>query len=69
VTARSLIGTFAGFKQARLSVHQASDRHEHFVARELRQDRKSSQPTLNYRQAGGRVIHSLAEDDRRLGEH
>jgi hypothetical protein len=24
---------------------------------------------LNYRQAGGRVIHSLAEDDRRLGEH
>jgi hypothetical protein len=39
------------------------------LSRELRQDRKSSQPTLNYRQAGGRVIHSLAEDDRRLGEH
>ena len=42
VTVRSLMGTFAGFKHARLSIHQATR-----MSTVLRQDRRSPQPALN----------------------
>ena len=46
VTVRSLMGTFAGFKHDRVSIHQTTR-----MSTVLRQDRRSPQPAMNYRRA------------------